>query len=98
MILLTVRIAHILPHIEQVCSSSGGLLLKYALAFSSSRARENISSQSTRRRASLILLSQSLAPGTPLAMSAAWAAIREAMIPSLTSSLSGRRKCSAGVT
>ena len=40
----------------------------------------------------------SLAFGIPLAMSAAWAAMRLAMIPSLTSFKSGSRRCSAGVT
>ena len=37
-------------------------------------------------------------PFTPFTMSAAWAAMREAMIPCLTSSGSGKERCSAGVT
>ena len=40
----------------------------------------------------------SLAPFMPLAMSAAWAAIFEAIIPSLTSWTFGRARCSDGVT
>lgn len=38
------------------------------------------------------------APFTPFARSAAWQAILEATMPSCTSSTSGRRRCSAGVT
>lgn len=45
-----------------------------------------------------ILSSISLACGIPLAISAAWAAILEAMIPCLTSSTFGSARCSAGVT
>jgi len=48
--------------------------------------------------ARLISLSQFMAPGSPLATSAAWAAIRAAMIPSFMSFMSGSRRCSAGVT
>ena len=55
-------------------------------------------SQSSFFLAVLISRSQSAAPFMPLAISAAWAAILEAIIPSLTSSTSGRRRCSAGVT
>ena len=47
-IILVVRTAYILPHIEQVCRSAGGVLSKYAFAFSGSIAYWNISSHSTR--------------------------------------------------
>ncbi len=46
-IIFVVRTAHIFPHIEQVCRSVGGVLSKYAFAFSESMAISNILSQST---------------------------------------------------
>ena len=98
MMSFTVFMAHILPHMVQVPSVEGGALSKTARARAGSSDRSNISSQATRRRASLIRLSRSRAPGTPLAMSAAWAAIFVATSPSRTSFAFGRRKCSAGVT
>ena len=74
-----------LPHMEQVSSFSGLADSLYLLAFSGSIARSNISSQSSFFLAVLIFLSQSDAPGIPLAISAAWAAILAAIIPSFTS-------------
>ena len=61
------------PHILQVSlwSSSGFLLSRIAFAVSGSRAHSNCASQSRTRRASAILSSMSLAPGIPLAISAA---------------------------
>ena len=60
-------------HILQVSlwSSSGFLLSRIAFAVSGSRAHSNCASQSRTRRASAILSSISLAPGIPLAISAA---------------------------
>ncbi len=37
-ILLVVLMAHILPHMEQLCFSAGGMLSKYVFAFSPSMA------------------------------------------------------------
>ena len=45
-IMFVVLTAHILPHIEQVCLSAGGVCSKNLLAFSPSSAISNISSQS----------------------------------------------------
>ena len=75
--------------------SRGGSLI---FAFSGSKARSNWVFQSSFCLASAIWLSQSMAPFMPLAISAAWAAIFEAIMPSFTSSTFGRRRCSAGVT
>ena len=83
--LFMLRTAQNLPHILHVSlwSSSGRRLSRIALAVSGSRAQAYCASQSSFWRASAILSSISLAPGIPLAMSAAWAAILEAMMPCL---------------
>ena len=68
------------------------------LAVSGSRAQAYCASQSSFCLASAILSSMALAPGIPFAMSAAWAAILDAMMPCFTSSTFGSARCSAGVT
>ncbi len=60
--------------------------------------RASLFSQSSFFLHFAICISRSIAPLTPFAMSAAWAAIFEAITPSRTSSIVGSLKCSAGVT
>ena len=88
------------PHIlhASLWSSSGRRSSLIAFAVSGSSAQANCASQSSTRLASAILSSISLAPGIPFAISAAWAAIFDAMIPCFVSSTFGRARCSAGVT
>ena len=87
-----------LPHMEQLSSYSGALPSRIRFAVSGSMAHSHCFSQSKVRQASAMASSRSLAWGTFLAISAAWAAILEAIMPCLTSSTLGRARCSAGVT
>lgn len=94
------RTAQNLPHILQasLCPSSGARLSRMRRAFSGSSATAYCASQSSFWRAYAMRSSRSRAFGMPFAMSAAWAAILKAIIPSFTSFSSGKAKCSAGVT
>ncbi len=88
-------IAHTSPHMEQPSLSSVHPLHLYLRAFSSSMQVSNMVSQS---RAFLALaMRESLSLPMPLLRSPTWAAIFDAITPSLTSSTSGRDRCSAGV-
>ena len=78
--------------------SATGELARNSRALLSSSAKAKCPSQSSFFLHFAIWMSLSMAPLTPLAMSAAWAAIREAITPSRTSCTSGRRRCSLGVT
>lgn len=77
---------------------SGVQLSRMDLAASGSMEYTHRFSQSKVLLASAILSSRSRAWGIFLEMSAAWAAIREAIMPCFTSSILGRARCSAGVT
>lgn len=87
-----------LPHIEQLSSISGFLSSRIFFAVSGSMEHSHCFSQSKFLLASAIASSISLACGICFAMSAACAAILDAIIPCFTSSTFGRAKCSAGVT
>ena len=69
--LFMLRTAQNLPHIEQVSSCSGERSARIAFAVCGSSAHSHYASQSKARRGSPILSSISLAPRTPLAISAA---------------------------
>ena len=83
------------PHMEHPSLSSVHPLHLYLRAFSSSMHVSNMVSQSRAFLALAILVSRSLP--MPLQRSPTCAAIFDAMTPSLTSSTSGRERCSAGV-
>ena len=86
-----------LPHIEQLSSFSGARLSRIVFAVSGSIEHSHCFSQSKLLLASAILSSIYLARGIFFAMSAACAAILDAMIPCFTSFKSGNARCSAGV-
>src|SRR5208282_6858244 len=94
----TVLIAQNSPHMLQTSFSAGGAWLLQALTFSGFKLNDICPSQSRFFLKRAIFLSFSIAPGTPLAISAACAAIFDAISPSRTSSMSGSLMCSAGVT
>lgn len=91
-------IAQRLPHIVQTDASSGGLVSRSILAFTGSIESLICESQSRAFLALESSMSFSTAPFLFLAMSPAWAAMREAITPSFTSSTVGSLRCSLGVT
>src|SRR3990172_2851791 len=86
------------PHIVQTSECCGRLDSRSLRAFSGLMESSICPFQSSALRRLDISRSHSIAPFTPFAMSAACAAILEAVTPSRTSSRYGRRRCSDGVT
>ena len=81
-----------------LAGSCGSVASWYARAVTGSSDSANWSCQRNSKRARESARSQSAARGCCLARSAACAAMRYAMTPCLTSSRSGRPRCSLGVT
>ena len=93
--LLTILTAQMSPHMEHPSSFFVQPLSLYLSAFSLSRQTSYMASQSNAFLALAIAVSASWP--FPRVMSPTCAAILDAMRPSLTSSTSGRLRCSAGV-
>src|SRR5512140_1594651 len=96
--LSTVLIAQNSPHMLQTSVSVGGTSALHSRTLSGLRLMAICPFQSKAFLHFAILISASIEPLMPFAISAAWAASFETMTPSLTSSMLGSLICSAGVT